>query len=151
MYRIPTSTSNGNKYSLTQYNLVDGKAKKPAQYRKEILSEIKKYVKDNEDIEEIILAGDFNQDIRSNEVQQFFIELGIQDVHSKDNNLRVNELDNTHIHRSQPIDLIAVSPGILEFIERCALLNHNEIIPSDHRVYLVDFNAEEYFQNEISE
>ena len=60
MYCIPASTSNGNKCSLTQYNLVDRKAKKPAQYRKEILSEIKKYVKDNEDIEEIILAGDFN-------------------------------------------------------------------------------------------
>ena len=56
---------------------MDGKAKKLTQYRKEILSEIKKYVKDNEDLEEIILAGDFNQDITSNEVQQFFIELEI--------------------------------------------------------------------------
>ena len=50
-----------------------------------------------------------------------------------------------HIYRSQPIDSIAVSPEILEFIEGCALLNHNEIILSDHRVYIVDFNVKEYF------
>ena len=42
MYRILALTSNRNKYSLTQYNLIDSKAKKPMQYRKEILTEIKK-------------------------------------------------------------------------------------------------------------
>ena len=39
IYRIPVSTSNGNKFSLTQCNLVEGNAKKPSQHRKEILKE----------------------------------------------------------------------------------------------------------------
>ena len=69
MYRIPASTSNRNKCSLTQYNLIDGKAKKLMQYRKEILVEIKKYIQDSHNIDEIILAGNFNQDITSNKIQ----------------------------------------------------------------------------------
>ena len=60
IYHLPSSISNRNKCSLTQYNLIDGKAKKPSQYRKEILRDIKKYVEENEDIEDTILAGDFN-------------------------------------------------------------------------------------------
>ena len=71
IHRIPASTSNGNKCSLTQCNLVDGKAKKLSQHRKEILKETQKHVEDNEDIDDIILAGDFNKDVASNEIQCF--------------------------------------------------------------------------------
>ena len=54
------------------------------------------------------------------------------------------------MHRLQSIDSIAVTQGILEYIEECTLLSHNEIIPSNHRAYMVDINMEEYFQDYIS-
>ena len=78
-------------------------------------------------------------------------ELGLQDLHSKHNNLGLNELNNKHAYGSKPIDSIAGTSGIVEHVEGCALLNHNEVVPSDHRAYIVDLNAEEHFQNEMSE
>ena len=55
------------------------------------------------------------------------------------------------MYRSQPINSIAITQGILEFIEGCTLLSHNEIVPSDHRAHIVDINVEEYFQDSISQ
>ena len=60
IYRIPSSSSNGNVCSLTQYNLLDGEAKSTSDYRKEILKEIKDYIASNEDIDDVLLAGDLN-------------------------------------------------------------------------------------------
>jgi len=31
----------------------------------------------------MIIAGDFNQDIIDNAIQNFFIELGVEDIHAK--------------------------------------------------------------------
>jgi len=114
------------------------------------LTEISNYVSKNEDIDDFIVAGDFNQYIQSKEIQSFFNRLGLQDIHSKQNHIIIDELDNTNIKGSKPIDSIAVTDRILEYIEGSALLHHNEIVPSDHRSYLVDFNAKEYFNVNIS-
>ena len=45
------------------------------------------------------------------------------------------------------IDLIAVSEGLIEFVEGSKLIHHNEIIFSDHRAYIIDINIEEYFND----
>lgn len=68
VYRIPSSSPNGNLSSLTQYNLVEGSSKTPSDYRKEILRQIKEHLKAHEDITDIILAGDLNQSASSNEI-----------------------------------------------------------------------------------
>ena len=81
----------------------------------------------------------------------FFTELGLQDLHSKHNNLGLNELDNTCVCGSKPIGSIVGTSGIVEHAEGCALLNHNETVSSDHRACVLDLNAEEHYQNEISE
>ena len=60
MYRIPKTSSNGVYYSLTQLNLVDRKVRSTGEYRKEIFDEIKKYINSNNDINDIIIAGDYN-------------------------------------------------------------------------------------------
>ena len=38
----------------------------------------------------IIIAGDFNKDIIDNVIQNFFIELGVEDVHANFNNIEIN-------------------------------------------------------------
>jgi len=72
IYRLPAILSNGPKYSLTQYNIIEGKIKTINEYRKEI-----QYLKDNNNIDNIIIAGDFNQYIGLNEIQHFFIDIGV--------------------------------------------------------------------------
>ena len=68
LYQIPASLSHGPYCSLTQYVRADGKIKTPITYRNEIFKEIKKHVND-EDITDIIIAGDYNQGICENAVR----------------------------------------------------------------------------------
>ena len=105
---------------------------------------------ENEDINDVLLARDLNQNIASNKIQAFFREIGVQDVHSMYNNIPLQQLDITYIHSSAPIDSIAVSSGLLDFVEGIQLLDHNEIIMLDHRSYLMDINIESYFNNQFS-
>ena len=76
IYRIPNGT--GGVYStLNQYNQGDGKVKSANTYRKEILNEIKQYIKSKSNINDTMIAGDFNQFISSNKIQVFFNQISI--------------------------------------------------------------------------
>ena len=68
LYCLPTTSPNGNICSLTQYNLKEGKVKSINKYRKEIFAQIKSYLARNDDISDLIIAGDFNQSVASKEV-----------------------------------------------------------------------------------
>ena len=87
IYRIPNSTQYGPKCSATQYNLKEGKAKSPSEYRREVLNQIKNYL-DGQEYHDVIIAGDFNQNINSNEIKKFFSEIGVEDVHARVNNIQ---------------------------------------------------------------
>ena len=54
-------------------------------------------------------------------------------------------MDKIYIGGSVPINSIADSHRILEFIEGYKLLPHNKIVFLDHRAYMVDINFEAYF------
>ena len=151
MYRLLRSSSNGVYFSLTQYNLEDGKIKSITEYRREILEEIKRYVNMSIDISDIIIAGDYNQSIRDKEVRQFYAEIGVCHIDHKINNILYEELDKTYKHRSSTIDSIAASFGIMQYIKGYKLLEYNEIVKSDCRAYMIDIAMEEYFQAEFSE
>ena len=61
IYRIPATTSKEGVYSsLVQYNLIDGKVKTVTQYCAEVFKEIEEYIQTNQDIIDVILAGDLN-------------------------------------------------------------------------------------------
>ena len=57
-----------------------GNVKSSNEYRKEIFQQTKQYINQKEDIEDIIIAGDFNKNINTNESRQFFLDLGVDDV-----------------------------------------------------------------------
>ena len=44
VYRLPTSSTQGLKCCLIQYNVVEGKVKGTTEYRKELFSQIKQYL-----------------------------------------------------------------------------------------------------------
>ena len=38
-----------------------------------------------EDIDNVIIAGDMNQNVNSNEIKKFYSEIGVDEVHSRIN------------------------------------------------------------------
>ena len=88
--------------------------------------------------------------MNSREIKKFFREIGVEDTHSRINNVALDEMDRTCINGNNPIDTFAVSEGLIEYVEGVKLVPHNEIVNSDHRAYIVDINIEDYFEDEFS-
>ena len=65
----------------TQHNLIDGEAKLPCEHRNEILKEIEECAKKNDDVNDVMIAGDLNENIASKQIQQFFNKIGVMDIH----------------------------------------------------------------------
>ena len=89
IYRLPSSSSYGVKCSLTQYNRIDGNISSPTVYRKELFEEIKKHIRDNQDITDIIIGGDYNQNIGDKEIKKFHEEIGVHNIHQIVNNVEI--------------------------------------------------------------
>ena len=147
--RLLASSSKGPRCCQMQYNITNGTIRSCTQYRKEILQQIKKYIQTKQ-FNDIIITGDFNQNIASNEIKQFCTEIGVKDMYSATNNINIEDLDNTNTNGKHTIDSIAASSAISEYIEGCQVVQHNEIVYSDHRGYMVDMNFEGYFNDHLS-
>ena len=59
-------------------------------------------------------------------------------------------MDNTFIRGSAPIDTIAISLRLSEFVEGYKLFETNKFVVSDHRAYVIDINLEGYFGEQLS-
>ena len=130
--------------------MIDGKVRLTGEYRKEIFNEIKKHINSNEDINDIIIAGDYNQFVVDNEVRKFHTELGVSEIHHKVNNVELRELDKTYKNGSSPIDSIVALSSIMEYVVGCHLMNYNEIVKTDYWAYVIDVDIEEYFDEAFS-
>jgi len=60
-------------------------------------------------------------------------------------------MDHIEVRGSTLIDTIAMSHGVMEYVEGSRLMECNEIIFTDHRAYIVDINLNNYFDDQISE
>ena len=60
--------------------------------------------------------------------------------------ISIDKIDKTCISGSTPIDSIATSPGMFEYVKGYKLINYNDIILSDHRGYIVDISFKAYFE-----
>ena len=109
-----------------------GKIISVTKYRKEILKDIIDYVKSMKEPVDVIIGGDYNQDIALTEVQQFFTELQLKDLHQTFNGIEVKYMDHTHSRGTKCIDSIAATPNIRKHIEGSKLFETNEIINTDH-------------------
>ena len=59
-------------------------------------------------------------------------------------------MDHTEVRGSKPINTIAASYGIMEYVEGSQLLECDKIIFTDHWAYIIDTNSEDYFDNQLS-
>ena len=73
-------------------------------------------------------------------MNQFYAEIGVNDTHHRHNRMPLEELDKTIIKGSNPINSIVASEGMIEYVERHKLLDHNEITCSDYWAYTIDIN-----------
>ena len=67
IYRMPQLVREGIYNTLIQYNWMEDKVKNANKYRKKVFSQIINYYKTNS-IDDIIIAGNINQDIGLTEV-----------------------------------------------------------------------------------
>ena len=59
-------------------------------------------------------------------------------------------MDNTHIIGSKLIDTAAASPNLMNCIEGYKLMKIDNLIITDHRLFLIDINFERYFSTKLS-
>ena len=149
VYRLPCSLSKGPRCCVIQYNIKDGQVKNTNTCRKRIFQQIKQYITNN-NIDDIIIRGDFNQNIAVNKLRKFLDNIGIKDIHSITNFINMNDLDNTSINSRYSIDSMAASFGIMQYIKGCQLLGNNDILYLDHRAYIIGVNFEECFNDNFS-
>ena len=71
-------------------------------------------------------------------------------MYYKINKVYFLEIENTHTNSSKPIRTIAVLPNAIECIKGCELIEANEIIINNYRVYIVNFNLKRYFKEQMS-
>ena len=90
-----------------QYNSIERKTKDTEFYRKEILKEIEQYIAKQNDINNIIIMGNYNQDIIVGKIKEFFNKIKVRDIHQSYNLIPEKSLDRTYIGGSKCIDSIA--------------------------------------------
>ena len=94
--RIPQVTNQGTHTSISQCNQMRGKMKTSTKCRKEMFKEIIYYIKSMKEPVDVMIGGDHDQDIESNETKEFFAELKLQDTHQTFNEIGLMQMDHTH-------------------------------------------------------
>ena len=62
----------------------------------------------------------------------------------------MQDLDKTYVYRSNPIDALAVSEGLIDCSEGSKLLTCSEVARTNYRAYLVDVDIGEHFNEDFS-
>jgi hypothetical protein len=146
-YRIPDSTEEGIMKSRAQYDRVKGKLHSSQQYREMMLSELVDEIKrvQEDGVDGVLLSGDFNQDIGHQNMQRFLREAGMQEVHQVMNETEENVRDRTYKNGQNQIDAIFVTTSLIQYVRGSKIVDFDEVIPTDHRGFLIDIDFEEYF------
>ena len=76
--------------------------------------------------------------------------MDLQDIHKSFNKIVPSNLDHTYKDRSKCINSIAATYNIMNYVEDSAILEIDSIFNTDYRVFLVDINIAEYFEDNFS-
>ena len=89
-------------------------------------------------IDDIILIDDLNQSVYSKEIEEFLITNSLFNVYDITNETSNEKKDSTYRYGSKCIDIIAATPELIIYIDRCQMTDFEEVIITDYRGYLVD-------------
>ena len=98
-----------------------------------------------EGIEEIIIAGDINQDITYIQIQNFMRENGLYEIHQELTNEDDPIRDQTYKNGSKQIDAVFSTESIVRVARGSKIVDFDEIIIIDYQGFLIDINVNEYF------
>lgn len=117
-YRIPKTLYNGPITIYNQLNYIHGIIKPESKYRMKILDEIVDYVHKQNDVDNILIAGDLNSALSEDEIIIFFNRIGVTDIFSHLHQISVDQRLHLFIRGKECIDTVSGSEGILEFFSR---------------------------------
>ena len=123
--------------------------KREKEIREEMLQEMKKTMKALNETD-LIVFGCFNEDVSAKNMHDFVIETVSCEVFSELNHVELSNRDGTFEHGSKCINHVLGSEGFLNVVANIKLIEHNEIMDSDHRRCLVDLNLEARFEEEFN-
>ena len=153
IYRILESTASGILKSRVQYDRYNGEVKMSRQYRDELLNQLVDEIKiaRNKNIKDIIIAGDFNQDIKEDQIKRFMRENGLFEVHKTLNEIEDMVKDRMQEKGSKQIDAVLAIEDVLRTIQGSILVDFKDIVDTDHRGFIFDIDVKEYFSVDTSE
>ena len=102
-------------------------------------------------VNDVIVSGDFNESVKSDNIKSFMKETGLFDVFVDSNGVEESDREATCQHDSRCIDYFLATDGTLRNVQGCELIECNEIVESDHRGNLTDINFAEYFTEDFAE
>ena len=111
-----------------------------------MLEGLNEFIKKQNDINNIIIAGDLNEDIESKEVKRFSIERGLFDIYGIINTDNNSKRESIYLYRSKCIDTITTTTELLQCVDGYKIVEYNKVILTNHMGYMVDFNLEWYFE-----
>ena len=96
------------------------------------------------------MRRDYNQCIGSNNFKQFDKEIEVHKIFPIMNDAPANQIGPTYEHGSKTIDSIVAIIGLINYADRCKIIECKEIVESDYKGYIIDLAMEDYFSSEIS-
>ena len=99
----------------------------------------------------LAIGGDYNQHVGDRKTKKFHEDTGTHNTYQIVNNIEFNQMCETHVHGSSPINAAHASSRILEHVNGYKMLTNNEIVESDHKGYLIDIPLDDYFEEEFRE
>jgi len=73
------------------------------------------------------------------------IENSLIKIHTIFNGSYISKRDKTYINSSKYIDIVLALTGLIEYIDRCRIVNFYEFLITNHQGYLIDIALEDYF------
>ena len=91
------------------------------------------------------MARNFNQGINGDQMRRFIRENGLLEVHKTLNETDKMDKDNTQESGVKQIDAVLATEEVIVAIQRSNVVDFKEVINTDHRGFIFDLDAQDYF------
>ena len=151
-YRICDSDSAGTRKVLDQMNRFTNQEKWAKEYREEYLEDLEKVILNfRRNNIEVLLCHDANQGFSEERMQQFYSNVGMCNIYKEVNRIEDSELPYTHCRGKKHIDHIMGTDEVVNSAVVVKIIEENDIIESDHKGFIITFNAKRLLKTKLQE
>ena len=149
VYRIVDTNTTSINQCKAQHERKCGKIKRAKEIRKELLNDLEKETNEIK-ATDVIIVGDFNEDVNAKDVQEFMVEMGLQEVFREIHEVNEDDRDGTFEYGKNVQITFQFSEGLLNVVEGTELIECNEVVDSDYLRCLTDVNFETHFGEDFN-